>query len=242
MDFGDIRRRFDFRGIQVGRWVTREEMDRAAPLFYRALCDLMAILQGPETLISLRGTLALRYGVGGRPGVAAHYSPAERAFALAKNAGPGSIAHEWFHALDHYLAARAFADPPAGVFASALWLGGAEPRRHPLNDLLGQCFRAVLLDEGGAEPSDLVCASVAEDRARGTLYYSKPEELCARAFEAFVEDAPIPNGFLVKGTRQSAEARAGLYPRGTQRRRINAAFGSYFCRLGYALREGVSRS
>ena len=110
---GAIRRQFDFRSIEIGRWVTNEERDRAAALFHDALCDLMLILQGTETLISLRGTLALQYGTGGRPGVSAHYDPSQRSFALAKNAGPGSIAHEWFHAFDHYIAPKCFqAAPP----------------------------------------------------------------------------------------------------------------------------------
>jgi hypothetical protein len=94
IDFVHIRRRFDFCSIEIGRWVTRPERERAAGLFFDALCDLMLILQGPEPLISLRGTLSLQYGIGGRPGVSAHYNPATRCFSLAKNAGPGSIAHE----------------------------------------------------------------------------------------------------------------------------------------------------
>jgi hypothetical protein len=95
VNFVMIRRQFDFRGIEMGRWVTPEERDRAAVNFYRALEDLMSVLQGPELLISLRGTLGLQYGKGGRPGVAAHYVPATRQLSLAKNAGAGSLAHEW---------------------------------------------------------------------------------------------------------------------------------------------------
>lgn len=94
--FGTIRRRFEFRSIEIGRWVSEPERDRAAIQFHRALSDLMAVLRGPEHLISLRQTLGLQYGIGGRPGVAAHYIPATRQLALAKNAGAGSLAHEWF--------------------------------------------------------------------------------------------------------------------------------------------------
>nr|WP_067292170.1 CLCA_X family protein [Marinobacterium profundum] len=233
--FVHIRRRFDFRSIQIGRWVTRDEQVRAAGLFYGALVDLMHILQGPETLISLRGALSLQYGIGGRPGVAAHYDPAQRSFALAKNAGPGSIAHEWFHALDHYLGDKAFSDVPSSMFASKAWLSDATPVAHPLNDRLSECFRCILLDELGDGPSELFRVSALEDKARGTVYYSQPEELCARAFEAFVQDSAIRNNFLVKGTRVSAEAKRGLYPQGEQRERINAAFGRYFSHLGAAL-------
>jgi len=241
--FADIRHRFDFRSIRIGRWVTAAEQERAAGLFYDALADLMTILKGPELLVSLRGTLSLQYGIGGRRGVSAHYDPLQRCFSLAKNAGPGSIAHEWFHAFDHYLCDKAFSDAPRGIFASRAWLHDATPVAHSLNDRLSRCFRAILLDQNGDDPSDLFRVSALTDKSLGTLYYSQPEELCARAFEAFVQDSGIRNNFLVKGTRASDEARAGLYPLGEQRERINAAFADYFHSLGAALRfEDRSRT
>lgn len=232
--FLDVRRRFDFRSIEVGRWVTEAEKQRTGGLFYDALCDLMAILGGPEILISLRGSLALQYGTGGQRGVAAHYVPASRTFALAKNAGPGSIAHEWFHAFDHYVASKAFRHS-GKIFASKAWLERCEPVPHSLNALLGECFKAVLLDESGERPSELFVNSSARDEQLGSRYYALPEELCARAFEAFVQDAPIKNQFLVTGTLKSEEAQMGLYPSGAHRERINAAFKCYFSALGRAL-------
>ncbi|SDN61165.1 CLCA_X family protein [Vreelandella arcis] len=235
--FALIRRQFDFRSIEIGRWVTNIERDRAAELFHDALCDLMLILQGPEALVSLRGSLALQYGSGGRPGVSAHYDPSQRSFALAKNAGPGSIAHEWFHAFDHYIATKCFRGTSSGMFASTAWLADATPIAHPLNDRLIQCFKAILLQPEGDQPSELFNHSVKMDKQLGQLYYSKPEELCARAFEAFVQDATIKNHFLVKGSKASPEATLGLYPQGEQRERTNGLFGHYFAGLGEALRR-----
>jgi hypothetical protein len=177
----------------------------------------------------------LQYGSGGRPGVSAHYDPSQRSFALAKNAGPGSIAHEWFHAFDHYIATKCFRGTPNGMFASTAWLADAAPIPHSLNQLLMRCFKAVLLQPDGNQPSELFQCSVQVDKKLGQLYYSKPEELCARAFEAFVQDAAITNHFLVKGTKASPEAEMGLYPQGEQRERIDSAFGEYFAVLGKAL-------
>lgn len=241
MTFLDARKRFDFRSIGIGRWVTQPEQDKAAGLFYDALVDLMTILQCPEPLISLRGTLSLQYGIGGRPGVAAHYQPSTRCFSLAKNAGPGSIAHEWFHAFDHYLGGMAFTDAPAGMFASKAWLSDATPIVHPLNDDLYACFKTIMLDEDEESPSQLFEISVQIDRAMNQVYYSQAEELCARAFEAFVQDATISNNFLVSGTKATAEAEQGLYPTGEHRERINTAFQRYFTRLGAALYSEVRR-
>lgn len=242
VDFVSIRQRYDFRSVEIGRWVTREENEQAAALFYDALADLMTILNGTESLISLRGTLAFQYGIGGRPGVAAHYQPATRCFSLAKNAGPGSIAHEWFHALDHYLASKCFSDAPQKMFASSAWLHEATPVPHPLNDLLYQCFKAIFLDETGREPSELFIASKRVDQQSGALYWSLPEEMAARAFEAFVQDHAICNHFLVKGTKSSKEANLGLYPQDYQRARINECFQAYFSCLGSQLkREQASK-
>lgn len=240
--FLDVRLRFGFRTVEIGRWVTEPEKQRSAALFYDALCDLMANLEGTESLISLRGTLALQYGIGGQRGISAHYTPATRSFALAKNAGPGSIAHEWFHAFDHYIADKLFENPVRGAFGSTLWLTREDPVDHPLNQRLQACYKAVLLNGAGTEPSDLFRQSAKADRAAGVQYFSLPEELCARAFEAFVQDAPCKNGFLVKGTLESEEARMGLYPQGEQRQTINAAFAAYFSALGRALKRTRSHS
>ncbi|MCO1335082.1 hypothetical protein MO867_12135 [Microbulbifer sp. OS29] len=240
VSFADVRRRFGFRSIAVGRWVTKEEQDLAAGFFYDALDDLMAILKGPEALLSLRGTLSFQYGIGGRPGMAAFYNPSARSFSLAKNAGPGSIAHEWFHALDHYLAQKAFSDTSSAMYASEAWLRDATPVPHPLNDLLFACFKAVMLDESGNKPSGLVIASVSTDKASGSVYYSEPVELCARAFEAFIQDASISNNFLVAGSKASQEAKLGLYPQGQQRLKISQAFTEYFSCLGRSLWGSVS--
>ncbi|WP_166261910.1 CLCA_X family protein [Marinobacter salicampi] len=235
ISFITIRRRFDFRSIEIGRWVTEPERDRAAVLFYQALCDLMGLLQAPEKLISLRQNLGLQYGIGGRPGVSAHYIPATRQLALAKNAGAGSLAHEWFHGFDHYIAGKAFPGSPGQTFASKAWINSRTMSPHPLNTLLAECFKAILLNKKGTDPSELFLCSRQADRACGVLYYARPEELAARAFEAFVEDALPHNRFLVSGSRFSREAKEGLYPQGEQRGRINGAFGRYFATLGAAL-------
>lgn len=235
LSFVEVRRRFEFRSIEIGRWVTPPERDRAAGRFYQALCDLMAILQGPETLVSLRGSLGLQYGIGGRPGVAAHYIPATRHLALAKNAGAGSLAHEWFHAFDHYMGSKAFRNLDNYGFASSGWLNSASQKAHPLNERLNTCFRTILLNEDGTSPSSLFRCSRQADARMNVLYYARPEELCARAFEAFVEDSQPRNSFLVRGTVYSDEAKAGLYPDGDHRRRINDAFREFFAALGAAL-------
>jgi hypothetical protein len=125
-------------------------------------------------------------------------------------------------------------------FASSNWLqepASSNIKSHPLNALLGDCFKSILLSPDGNDTSELFQASKRIDEKHNIFYYSKPEEMCARAFEAFIEDAKPASRFLVKGSKYSEEAKVGLYPKGEQRERINQAFQNYFALLGRALNK-----
>ena len=188
----------------------------------------------PERVISLNGTLSLAFGKGGQKFSSAHYNAATRTLALAKNAGGGALAHEWFHAFDHYIAEHIFNQEIGGRFASTAWLTDFELRSHPLCQQLARCYRIILLNDTGDGPSEFVERAMAQDKREGSLYWSKPEELCARAFESYIEDAGISNQFLAYGTRKASEG-FDPYPRGDQRALINQNLGEYFAALGASL-------
>lgn len=235
VSFSDIVKLFGFRGIRVGRWVTPEEQQRAANLFFDALCDLQQLLQVPEQVVSLNQTLTLTFGIGGQPGVCAHYQPRGRILALAKNAGAGSLAHEWFHAFDHYIAPKVFPTASTTDFASRCFLQQHPMHPHPLNQLLLNGYKALLLSPDGNHPSDwfLHCAML--DKKRQQLYLSQPEELCARAFEALLQAQSLKNHFLVSGTRKSDLAKAGAYPSSALLHQLGQQWFHYFFYLGQAL-------
>jgi hypothetical protein len=235
--FGDIVKIFGFRTASIGSWVTQEEQQRAANLFFDALCDLMTILQVNEQVISLRGTLSIAFGRGGNKYSSAHYNSATRTLALAKNAGGGSLAHEYFHAFDHYIAARFCKAPRSHEFASKLWLNNHELIAHPINDQLSLCFEKIFLEENGTDPSNYFYDSLKADKASQCAYYALPEEMAARAFESFVQDHHCKNSFLVKGTKISTEAQMGIYPKSSERQAIRDSFSEYFETLGVALKQ-----
>lgn len=96
---------FGFRGVEFGNWVENDKRQGDLNLAYDALTDLAYVLRVPTRALSLDGTLGLRFGSngsGGKNAAAAHYEPATVAINLTKKHGAGSLAHEWFHALDHY--------------------------------------------------------------------------------------------------------------------------------------------
>ncbi len=233
--FADIIRIFGFKTATVGKWVTVQEQQIAANLFFDALCDLMHILQVPEQVLSLNGQLSLAFGRGGQKYSSAHYNARTRTLALAKNAGGGALAHEWFHAFDHYICQKLFVEQPRHKFASEAWLNKAEVVEHPLNQQLEACYQHIFLRPGSDQLSPLFTQSVAMDKALGCYYYAQPQEVCARAFEAFVQDHDIKNAFLVQGTKQSQEAKLGVYPEPEQRHLLSQLYSQYFYSLGYAL-------
>ena len=97
---------FGFRGVEFGNWVSqgasqaeRQGMLNAA---YDALMDLANVVGIPPNAISLNGTLGLGLGSRGHGWGSAHYEPDTIVINLTKTRGAGSLAHEWFHALDNY--------------------------------------------------------------------------------------------------------------------------------------------
>ncbi|MBT0585884.1 CLCA_X family protein [Alteromonas oceanisediminis] len=240
VSFTDIQRLFGFRTIQVGRWVSATEQQLAANLFFDALCDLADILQVPEPVISLNNTLSLVFGSGGQKYASAHYNAKTRQLALAKNAGGGALAHEWFHAFDHYIARKTFADAKAYEFASQCWLDNRSPVEHPLNQYLFTVFEALFIEQNetfAGQSSDYFRRAVAIDKSLGGYYFAQPPELAARAFESVIQSGAIKNHFLASGTLQSAEAKMGAYPNVAERENISKKLFRYFHYLG----QGVSK-
>lgn len=238
VSFADLVTIFGFNSIHIGRWVTATEQQIAANLFFDAFADLQQILQVPAEVISLRGSLALTFGIGGQPGVCAYYQPKGRILALAKNAGAGSLAHEWWHAFDHYIATKMYATPAVpGVFASRLWLSNTLLNPHPLNLLLDQAFSALLLSTDLQTPSAFFQHCQQLDAAAKRIYLTLPEEMSARAFEKVIQKQPLKNNFLVAGTKASQAAKLGIYPDDNTTAQLSALWLQYFSTLGNRIKN-----
>lgn len=235
VSFQDIVKIFGFRTVTIGKWVTTQEQQIAANLFFDALCDLMDILQVPEAVISLNGSLSLAFGSGGRKHSSAHYESTTKKLALAKNAGGGALAHEWFHAFDHYICDKLFAKTTSMQFASQCWLQDKQQIPHLLNEKLSLCFESIFLSTNKCQPNEFVNRSAQADKILKIFYYARPQELVARAFEACIQDHHIKNAFLVQGTKQSPEAKMGIYPDKGLRIIFSKNLLDYFYHLGHAM-------
>ena len=98
---------FGFRGVEFGNWVKQGKNGRERQWMlnnaYDSLLDLSKILGIPPKAVALDGELGLCFGSRGHGSASAHYEPANRLINLTKTKGYSCLAHEWFHALDHYL-------------------------------------------------------------------------------------------------------------------------------------------
>lgn len=101
---GDFGGTFGFRGVEFGNWNNQVDRQQLLNDAYDGLLDLADVMGIPPRAISLNGELALAFGArgSGLSGARAHYEPAKAVINLTKMNGAGSLAHEWFHAMDHY--------------------------------------------------------------------------------------------------------------------------------------------
>jgi hypothetical protein len=114
---------FGFRGVEFGNWVGQganaKERQGMLNQAYDALLDLADIVGIPPKAISLNGTMGLAFGSRGSGKFAAHFEPGNLVINLTKTKGAGSLAHEWFHALDNYFARQRGGEMPMQRGANA---------------------------------------------------------------------------------------------------------------------------
>ncbi|PTX52416.1 hypothetical protein IQ03_01332 [Gemmobacter caeni] len=160
---------FGFRGVQFGNYVEGARRQADLNRAHDALLDLASVIGCAPKALSLGEALGLAFGARGRGGkgaAAAHFEPDQVVINLTKTNGAGSLAHEWFHALDNHLARRAGAR--STQYASEL--------NGPVARLIGRLTTGTRM----AERSALL------DRVRSSPYYATRVEMAARGFEAFV--------------------------------------------------------
>lgn len=189
------------RGVQFGNWMTNRDV--ALNETFDALHDLAHFLAWPVGRMTFDGQLAFAFGARGHGSAAAHYEPGHRAINLTKNSGPGCLAHEWAHALDHTICG---------------------------NNPLSSDPRIVELLE--ALPKPLLARSWAADATRAGCYFSKPCERFARAFEGWVRSR-VENDYLVNIRKVESFKAADRYPYPLPEElpAVSAAFERLFAQL-----------
>lgn len=98
---------FGLRAVEYGNWLPQGERQVVLNHAYDAFCDLADCLGLERRAMGLGGRLAVAFGsrgTGGKAAAVAHFEPGRFALNLTRMRGAGSMAHEWFHAFDYWLA------------------------------------------------------------------------------------------------------------------------------------------
>lgn len=198
---------FGFRGVQFGNYVEGPRRQSDLNRAYDSLMDMADVLKVPPKALSLNGRLGLAFGArgkGGQNAADAHYEPDQVAINLTKGNGAGSLAHEWFHALDNYFGQHDVArdgDVASGDrFMTARDTRGSlyQPEAYPVREEVYDAFMGVVK---AVNNSGMCRRSLLLDEVRSKPYWSTDIEMAARAFERYVQDkakaAGVENDYLV---------------------------------------------
>lgn len=173
---------FDFYGVEFGNWTSQKDRQISLDYCYDALKDLASALDIEDSDIAFKGQLSLAFGARGCSHASAHYESLRKVINLTKMHGAGCTAHEWFHALDHYIGR--VCKVPDGKFATET----------QFQDMLPKSFRVLVnslkKDEFGNE-TDFYKGSKHFDGvfAKDSYgYWSSTVEMAARAFACYIKD------------------------------------------------------
>ncbi len=181
----EFRDTFGFRGVEFGNWTNQQDRQAALNKAYDALMDLAeAVGKSPRSL-SLNGELGMAFGARGGGKASAHYEAEKVVINLTKTKGAGTLAHEWWHALDNYFSRRRgrkndFNTSRGGYVYSRERGGAYSPQeREEVTRSFAELVRAI--EKSGYGERSRRYASLKSD------YWSRPTELGARAFAVWVE-------------------------------------------------------
>ena len=136
----DFMNTFGFRGVQFGNWTNQADRQMAVNQAYDAFLDLAKLIGVSPKAISLNGELGIAFGARGSGNFAAHYEPGEIVINLTKTMGAGSLAHEWWHALDNYFARTA--GERGGMVTDDRSLNMRQQLRDAFNTMLNQVAKS----------------------------------------------------------------------------------------------------
>lgn len=199
---------FGVNGITYGNWVSGPERQAKLNATHDAFLDLANLLGIPPRVISLNGSLGFQFGASGTGGHAAHYRLNDVSINLTRKKGDGTLAHEWWHALDHYfMRAHAGMDMEMGSDHARSRITPGSARRVEAGGIRYDYQHSTpgMNEDAGRVFAELVHAikrSKYADRsaAMGRKYWGSNVEMTARAFQAYIvrkaRNAGILNEYL----------------------------------------------
>lgn len=230
-----FRETFGFRGEQFGASMPQDERQANMNQSYDALMDLAGVIGVPPKALSLNGELGLAFGargIGGKNAPMAHYeadttgavTPNRVVINLTRKNGAGSLAHEWFHAVDNYFA-RARGEK--GGFLTNNPQKTREGVRPEMVAAFNVLMRVINTSSMRERAKNL-------DKRRTKDYWSTGLEMAARSFESYViaklQDQNAANDYLanIVSEQEFKTENAYPYPTAGELPQIRAAFDHFF--------------
>ena len=212
----DMLDTFGFYGGEFGNWERQTERQMNLNFAYDAFNDLAYALDIDAKDVSLGGNLSLAFGARGSGSALAHYENIANVINLTRMKGAGSLAHEFGHALDSYIAR----------FIGARKAFATETFCDITDDVLNVI--KYKSDENGWSITTDFYKEAKKMDGEYTGYWASKAELFARAFACYVKDKlaakGIQNDYLC-GHCESAGTS------GEERIKINEAFDEMFAKL-----------
>lgn len=234
----DLIAKFRFRGVEFGNYVTQSQRKWFVNECFDALSDLAYLLGFPSEFISLQGKLGIAYGSRGEGmlnNAAAHFEPENLVLHLTRDQGPGSLAHEYGHALDYLIGSfiknnGRIAFSADTEFGSILARNLISARFSPAISSLIEAYNDWEELGSWTHAQSWIQESRQMDAGSRKNYWSDPAELFARGFEVMIYDAMqlrskrnlmLVNGISeAQGIRLHAENKNFPYPLGAERRTV----------------------
>jgi hypothetical protein len=230
-----FREAFGFRGEQFGASMPQAERQANMNQAYDALMDLAGVIGIPPKALSLNGELGLAFGARGRGGknpAMAHYEPDTTGSVtpnrvvinLTRKNGAGSLAHEWFHAVDNYFARMR--GEKAGMLTESY-----PAKREGVRPEMVEAFKKVMM---AIQSTGVRERSKNMDKKRTKDYWSTGLEMAARSFESYIiaklQDKSGSNDYLANIVPESLWLQQESYPYPTMGElpAIRTAFDNFF--------------
>lgn len=238
---------FGFRGVQFGNYVEGPRRQSELNDAYDSLIDMAELLNVPPKALSLNGELGLAFGARGKGGAKAHYEPVQVVINLTKGNGAGSLAHEWFHALDNYFGTYDVHGEASGKRSLEFITDRKRPRYefssgkkqeiiHPVRQEVHDAFKSAVEQ---VTNSDMMSRAAILDSGRSKAYWTTKLEMSARAFERYLLDKAqskgITNDYLVNLRKADEHANPETYAYPTEAE-LNGGVRQAFDRLFQTLK------
>ncbi|MCF0186213.1 MAG: hypothetical protein HUJ98_06975, partial [Bacteroidaceae bacterium] len=195
-EFGET---FGFRGVQFGNWANQKDRQNALNEAYDALMDMADVLGVSPKALSLNGELGMAFGARGVGGFAAHYESGQVVINITKTRGAGSLAHEWWHALDNYFGRN-------GWSSSTFITDISRATNNKVRDVVARAFFDIVKAVNNSDYNK---------RNAGSDYWGSNIEETARLFaewiKAEIESKGNNNSFLAHGIKSEDEYRQMMY-------------------------------